>query len=156
MTRTRMYRSGMARIRVSTVIDASPRQVWAAVEDVGTHTEWMADAVAIRFLGDQTSGVGTTFECDTRVGPFRLTDVMEITEWRPRKAMGVRHVGLVTGEGVFTLRRARRARTRFEWSERLIFPWWMGGPAGGLVGGRIMRQIWKRNLKVLKALVENP
>ncbi len=148
------YRAPMARIRVSTVIDASPKVVWAAVEDINTHIEWMADAVAIRFLTEHTQGVGTTFECDTKVGPMRLTDVMEITEWAPRKAMGVRHVGIVTGDGVFTLRRARRGRTRFEWSERLIFPWWMGGPAGGLVGGRILKQIWKRNLALLKARVE--
>jgi len=145
---------GMGRIRVSTVIDASPKAVWADVEDVQSHTEWMADAVAIRFLSDRTSGVGTTFECDTKVGPFRLTDVMEITEWKPRKAMGVRHVGLVTGDGVFTLKKARRGRTRFEWSERLIFPWWMGGPLGGVVGGRILKRIWRKNLRILKARIE--
>lgn len=144
----------MARIRVSTVIDATPKEVWASIEDVGTHTEWMADAVAIRFLTDRTSGVGTRFECDTKVGPLRLTDVMEITEWKPRKAMGVRHVGLVVGEGVFTLKRARRGRTRFQWSEQLVFPWWMGGPVGGVVGGRILRRIWKANLRELKARVE--
>lgn len=144
----------MARIRVSTVIEASPKVVWAAVEDVGTHTDWMADAVAIRFLTDRTSGVGTRFECDTKVGPFRLTDVMEITEWRPRKAMGVRHVGLVTGEGVFTLKRARRGRTRFTWTERLHFPWWMGGPVGGVVGSRLLKRIWKGNLRRLRELIE--
>ena len=74
--------------------------VWAAVEDVGSHVEWMADAEAIRFTSASTSGVGTTFECDTKVGPLRLTDLMEITRWEPGKAMGVRHVGLVTGEEV--------------------------------------------------------
>lgn len=144
----------MARIRVSTVIDATPKEVWASIEDVETHTDWMADAVAIRFLTEGTSGVGTRFECDTKVGPLRLTDVMEITEWKPRKAMGVRHVGLVVGEGVFTLKRARRGRTRFQWSEQLVFPWWMGGPVGGIVGGRILRRIWKANLRRLKARVE--
>ncbi len=144
----------MARIRVSTVIDASRAEVWASMEDVSTHTEWMADAVAIRFLTERTSDVGTRFECDTKVGPLKLTDVMEITEWKPRKAMGVRHVGLVTGEGVFTLGRARRGRTKLQWSERLTFPWWMGGPLGGAVGGRILKQIWKRNLRRLKARVE--
>lgn len=155
----RAYRSPMARITVSTTIHASPAAVWAAVEDVGSHVEWMADAEAIRFTSDHTSGVGTTFECDTKVGPLRLTDLMEITRWEPGRAMGVRHVGLVTGEGVFTLspvgsRLRRRSATRFEWSERLVFPWWMGGPIGGLVGGRIMRLIWKGNLRRLKAIVE--
>ena len=149
----------VARITVSTVIEASPADVWAAVEDVASHVGWMADAEALRFTSDRTRGVGTTFECDTKVGPLRLTDLMEITQWEPGRAMGVRHVGLVTGEGVFTLspagRRLRRRRaTRFEWSERLVFPWWMGGPVGGVVGGRIMRLVWKRNLRRLKAIVE--
>jgi hypothetical protein len=149
----------VARITVSTVIEASPAEVWATVEDVASHVEWMADAEAIRFTSPDTSGVGTTFECDTKVGPLRLTDLMEITQWDPGRAMGVRHVGLVTGEGVFTLspaggRLRRRRATRFEWSERLVFPWWMGGPVGGIVGGRIMRLIWKRNLRRLKAIVE--
>lgn len=142
------------RISVSTTIDARPAAVWAAVEDVGSHTEWMADAVAIRFTSERTSGVGTTFECDTKVGPLRLTDHMEITEWRPRRAMGVRHVGLVTGTGVFTIARARKGRSRFTWTERLVFPWWMGGSVGGVVGGVIMRRIWKKNLRTLKELVE--
>lgn len=144
----------MAKIRVATTIDARPKAVWAAVEDVGSHVEWMEDAVAIRFTSDRTSGVGTTFDCDTKVGPLKLTDKMEITEWEPGKAMGVRHVGLVTGEGVFTLKRARKGRTTFEWRETLTFPWWMGGPVGGLVGGRILKLIWKRNLRNLRERIE--
>jgi hypothetical protein len=145
---------GMPGIRVSIVIDADPRRVWRVVEDVGRHVDWMRDAEAIRFTTSQTSGVGTTFECDTRVGPLRLTDVMEITRWQPRRAMGVRHVGVVTGTGVFTLRRLPGRRTRFTWRERLDFPWWMGGPVGAVVGGEVLRQVWNRNLRTLKAIVE--
>ena len=72
---------------------------------------------------------------------------MEITEWRTGRSMGVRHTGLVTGTGRFTLRRvdARGApATRFTWSERLRFPWWLGGPVGGVVGGRVMKVVWRR------------
>jgi hypothetical protein len=144
----------VAGIRVSTVIDATPAEVWSVVKRVEHHVDWMHDAVAIRFTSSRTSGVGTTFDCDTRVGPFRLTDQMEITEWKPRRAMGVRHVGMVTGSGKFTLRRAPGGRTRFTWKERLYFPWWMGGPFGAVVGGEVLRLIWARNLKGLKAIVE--
>ena len=77
----------MARIRVSTTIDAPPAVVWDAIEDLATHVEWMEDAVAIRFTTAQTSGVGTVFECDTKIGPISLVDVMEITEWKPGRAM---------------------------------------------------------------------
>lgn len=138
-------------------IDASPEAVWRAIEDVEGHVDWMADAVAIRFVSTERSGVGTLFDCDTKVGPFRLLDRMEITEWRPRKAMGVRHVGLVAGEGRFTIRRRRwRRGTTFAWEERLRFPWWLGGPVGALAATPVLRRIWRRNLRTLKELVEAP
>jgi uncharacterized protein YndB with AHSA1/START domain len=144
----------MGKIRVSTTIDAPPARVWDEVRHIERHVDWMADAVAIRFTSPSRKGVGTTFDCDTKVGPIRLTDRMEVTEWVDGKVMGVRHVGLVTGTGRFTLTKARGGRTRFTWAERLTFPWWMGGPVGGVVGGRIMRRIWKRNLAELARLVE--
>lgn len=139
---------------MSTTIDASPAQVWDDVKDIASHVSWMEDAVAIRFTSGKRSGVGTAFDCDTRVGPLRLTDRMEVTEWKPRRSMGIRHVGLVTGTGRFTLRRRPRGRTRFTWEERLVFPWWMGGPVGGVVGGQVLRFVWRRNLRNLKRRVE--
>jgi hypothetical protein len=143
----------MARIRVSTRIQASPADVWSSIEDVASHVTWMADAETIRFRGAQRRGVGTVFECDTSVGPLKLTDVMEITEWTPRRRMGVRHVGIVPGDGAFTLKPSRRG-TRFTWRERLVFPWWLGGPIGAAVGSEVLRFVWRRNLGRLKHLIE--
>ncbi len=139
----------MGRIRVATVIDAPPRVVWADVRTIASHVEWMADAEAITFTSAAEEGVGTTFDCRTRVGPLHLTDRMEVTQWRERRSMGIRHVGLVTGEGRFTLRRARGGRTRFTWTEQLRYPWWMGGPIGGLVIDRVLALIWRGNLRRL-------
>ena len=102
----------MAGIRVAVEIDAAPSRVWQVVEPVERHIDWMHDAVAIRFTGEQTRGVGTEFLCDTKVGPIKLVDHMEITEWTAPTGdgsdvtdgvMGVRHKGLVTGDGQFTL-----------------------------------------------------
>ena len=124
--------------------------MWDDVRDLGSHVEWMADAEAIRFTSRRRSGVGTTFDCDTRVGPLRLVDRMEVTEWRPGRSIGVHHVGLVTGSGRFTLRRALRG-TRFTWEEELRFPWWLGGPVGGVVGSVVLRAVWRRNLRRLRA-----
>ncbi len=145
----------MGRIRVSTVIKASPARVWEEVRHIDRHVDWMADAESISFTSPQTSGTGTTFDCVTKVGPITLVDKMAVTAWRDGREVGVLHQGLVTGIGSFTLAGIRRGRTRFTWEERLTFPWWMGGRAGGVVGGAVMRQIWKRNLRVLKALVES-
>lgn len=147
----------MSRITVSIELEASPARVWEVVEPIERHVDWMADAVAIRFHGDQQRGVGTRFACDTKVGPIKLTDQMEITEWIPGEAMGVTHTGLVTGTGIFTLAPLDDGRrTRFTWSEQLKFPWWLGGPLGEIVGGGlVMKAIWRRNLKKLKTLVES-
>ena len=147
----------MSRLRVAIDISATPAQVWDTVEPVETHVEWMHDAVAIRFQSEQTRGVGTAFLCDTKVGPFELVDSMEITEWDPGVAMGVRHVGVVTGTGRFTLTPIDLGRrTRFSWEESLTFPWWLGGPLGAFIGGRVvLRTIWNRNVAELKRIVES-
>ena len=144
----------MATIRVGVTIDASPAQVWRAIEDIASHVTWMADATAIRYVGPARTGVGTRFECDTRVGPFTLVDRMRVTRWRPGRAMGVAHEGVVSGSGVFLLRARPGGRTRFVWRERLRFPWYLGGPFGAVIGGEVLRLIWKRNLAALKRRVE--
>lgn len=141
----------MARIRVRTVLDAPPERVWEDLSDLASHPEWMADAVALRFTSPQTSGVGTRFECLTKVGPFCLTDEMRITEWVPGKVMGVRHTGLVSGTGRFTLSPRRGGRTRFEWRERLRFPLWLGGPVTAQLAKPVLRHVWRKNLRNLQA-----
>jgi len=142
-------------IRVSVDIAAPVQKVWDIVEPVERHIDWMADAVAIRFQTEQTRGTGTTFFCDTKVGPIKLVDVMTITAWEPGKVMGVKHTGVVTGTGEFTLDAIDASHTRFTWTESLTFPWWLGGPIGAFVGGQIvMKAIWRRNLRELKKLVE--
>lgn len=144
----------MARITVSIELPAIPARVWEVVEPIENHTEWMADAVAIRFVNEQRRGVGTKFLCDTKVGPIRLTDHMEITAWEPERVMGVTHTGVVTGTGQFTIEPAATAgHSKFTWSEELHFPWWLGGAIGEVVGGSlVMKTIWRRNLKKLRAL----
>jgi hypothetical protein len=144
-------------IAVSVDIDAPPPDVWAVIEPIERHVDWMVDAVAIRFATEQRRGVGTAFVCDTKIGPIRLADRMEITEWTPEVAMGVRHDGIVRGSGRFTLTAIDLGRrTRFEWSETLQFPWYLGGRLGAVVGGRlVLRAIWRRNLRRLRALVES-
>lgn len=146
----------MSRIAVSIEINVDPARVWQEVEPIENHVDWMHDAVAIRFQTDQMRGVGTTFLCDTKVGPIKLVDRMEITSWEPGVSMGVRHLGIVTGTGVFTLTPIDLGRrTRFSWTENLTFPWWLGGALGSRIGGRIvMTPIWRRNLRGLKHIIE--
>ena len=145
----------MSEISIQVEIAAPPKVVWAAIADVRTHTDWMADAQAIRLTSEKTEGVGTTFECDTQVGFLRTKDQMMVTEWGPGPLMGVRHEGLVLGEGRFTLTGNGSDSTLFAWTEHLVFPWWLGGPVIGLLSRPLLRGLWRRNLGRLKHMVES-
>ena len=140
------------RIHLCTDLPADPDAVWSAIEDVGTHTEWMADAERIEFVTDRRQGVGTAFDCHTKVGPLRTRDRMTVTEWEPGAVMGIEHRGAVTGRGRFTLEPSPRGTT-FRWSEELTFPWWLGGPIGEIAGKPILTWVWRRNLDRLRAYV---
>jgi carbon monoxide dehydrogenase subunit G len=124
------------RLVVSTLIDAPPADVWDDVKDIPSHVEWMQDAEAIRFTSP------STFDCDTRVGPFRFTDHLVITDWDEGRAIGIRHHGLVSGVGRFTMA-PEGSGTRFTWTEELAFPWWLASP--------ILRRIWRANLGRLRS-----
>ncbi len=109
----------------------------------------MTDAIAIRFLSTTHAGVGTRFECDTRFGPIRLTDLMEISEWEAPVTMGVQHTGVVSGSGRFTLTDAPGHATLVVWEETLRFPWWLGSGAVALLAKPVLGLLWKENLRRL-------
>lgn len=141
------------RIKICTTIAAAPERVWDVVESIEHHTDWMVDARRIDFVSSARRGVGTEFDCVTRVGPFRTRDRMTVTEWDPRRAMGIEHRGVVTGRGRFTIK-GRKGGTRFCWTERLKFPWWMGGFAGEQLARPVLRRVWRGNLERLRQIAE--
>lgn len=109
----------------------------------------MADAESIEFASEHTSGVGTVMVVETTIGPLRTTDVMVVTEWVEGERIGVRHIGLVEGSGVFTLSDTEEG-TRFEWEETLEFPWYVGGPAAAVAATPVLWAVWTRNLNGLR------
>ena len=148
-------------IRVSTVIDADISEVWDDLRRIARHVEWMKDAVSIDFCdgpgGDPVrEGVGVRFSCRTKVGPIVLNDRMEVTEWTDGRLIGIRHQGLVTGEGQLRLTPLDQARTEVVWEERLVFPARMGGPVGAWLARPVLRRIWTANLTRLSARFRPP
>jgi hypothetical protein len=141
-------------VRVCTMIDAPLDTVWASVEHIERHTEWMQDAVSIEFESEQRAGVGTAFSCLTRIGPLSTTDHFVVTGWEPPMMMGIEHLGAVKGDADFRLRALGRAHTEFCWEERLHFPWWMGGVAGEQVAKPVLARVWRGNVARLRRSIE--
>ena len=125
--------------------------MWREIEPVERHGEWMTDAVEVRFRTPQRRGVGTDYDCVTRVGPFRTVDHMTCVEWDEGVAMGIVHRGTVAGHGRFVLESIDDTHTRFCWDESLKFPWWMGGPIGERAARPLLTRVWRANLGRLAA-----
>lgn len=132
---------------VAVEIDAPIAAVWDELADISDHAVWMIDATSITFVGDQRTGVGTTFDCLTKVGPVKLVDRMTVIEWDPPNTIGVRHDGVVLGDGWFRLDAIDERRTRFRWSEEVRLRWCLGGALGWRASRPVMRRIWQRNLQ---------
>jgi carbon monoxide dehydrogenase subunit G len=137
------------------VVVAAPRDVaWAALADIASHVEWMADAETITFTSAQHTGVGTTFECRTKVGPLVTVDKMTVTEWVDGSRMAVAHSGIVTGSGVFELHDNGPGMTKIDWTENLRFPIFLGGVVGAFVAKPVLRRVWRGNLTRFATCVE--
>ena len=139
-------------IEVSIDIPAPPQEVWDYAADLARNVEWMADANSITFTSSQTEGVGTAFDCVTKVGPLRTTDQIEVVEWDPPRALGVTHQGAVRGAGRFTLIPIDDG-TRFTWSEELTLPWYFGAKIGQQPAAMVLERVWRRNLRTLRARI---
>jgi len=140
-------------IQISVNVSVSPQVLWEELRHVDRHVSWMNDAVSITFISPTTEGVGTAFSCLTKVGPFKTTDLMTITQWEENKTMGVEHTGLVKGTGTFHIHPHGEGST-ITWKESLSFPLFFLGPLGALAATPLLTYIWKKNLTNLKNIVE--
>lgn len=137
------------KIQISIDLPASPQEVWTYVRDVTKHSDWMMDALNVEVTSEMSEGLGVTFVCLTAVGPFRVRDHMEIIEWEHEKLIAVKHSGIVTGVGRFTLEPIAGG-TRFSWIESIALPWHFAGKLGEQLAQPIFTAIWKRNLRDLR------
>ena len=143
----------MRPITVEVDIAAPPDFVWERLADLSSHSEWMSDATSISFATDQRRGVGVRMEVPTRVGPLRVTDIMEIDEWIGGKRIGVRHVGRIGGWGRFELS-GNHSPSRITWVEQLRFPWYLGGALVKWLSRPVLHRIFRANLTRFQQWVE--
>lgn len=145
----------MALIVVSREMAVPVASAWEALSDLGSHADWMRDARTVEFIGGQTRGVGTLMEVTTRIGPIRTRDVLEVTGWEELHSITVTHLGAIRGTGVLRVERAN-ALSRVVWEERLVFPWWMGGPLAAWLARPVLAAVMRGNLKRLESLLTSP
>lgn len=104
-------------------VDAPAEAVWQTVTDWPGQGEWMLGTRVEVAGGGEGRHLGAALRAVTGVGPFGITDTMDIVEWEPPVRCVVRHTGrVVRGDGVFEVVPLGPDRARFLWTERLDLP----------------------------------
>lgn len=105
------------------IIDAPLNEVWRALVQWENQGDWMAlTRVSASDQGADDSGIGTTIEAFTGIGPFGILDKMKVTLWEPPNFCRVDHYGrLIKGIGEFRLVDLGN-KTRFDWYEEIKAP----------------------------------
>jgi len=135
-------------VRVSVSIDRPVDEVWNDLADLSSHSDWMADAEAIEFASENTSGVGAVMRVPTRVGPLSTEDWIIVTGWVDGERIDVVHVGLVTGAGSIIVGQDDSG-TVVTWDEELSLPMYFGGAVGEVFAKPILTALWRGNLSRL-------
>ena len=123
-------------VHVGITIDAPPGRGVARrrADRDATSTGWPTRSRS-RSRARSTAASAPRSTASRKIGPFRTTDRMIVTEWEPGRAMGIEHRGLFTGRGPLHAARRRGATARASPGPRSsTFPWWMGGAVGARRG----------------------
>jgi uncharacterized protein YndB with AHSA1/START domain len=130
-----------------------PEAVWPFLVDWERLDRWMREARDFRVLGEQREGVGVEAETTVRIAGISTRDRIRVTRWEPPWILELRHEGWVRGTGFMELARGERGTELF-WREELVAPWGILGRIGMRAVSPLMRRVFRRDLRLLKELVE--
>ena len=143
------------RVEASEDLPASPDRVWTLLERWEDQPRWMRDAVWVRVVTPERSGVGAQVKVLNRVLHVPLfTERLEVVGWEPPRRMVMAHRSFVRGTGTWTLGPVGGS-TRFTWVEELSLPIPLLGELALVVYRPFMRRLMRGSLANLQRLVES-
>lgn len=141
------------RVEATTNLSAPPDRVWALIERWEDQSRWIRDAVWVRVLTPERSGVGARVKVLNRVLHVPLfTERLEVVGWDPPRRMVMEHRSFVRGTGTWSLA-PLDGSTRFTWSEELSLPIPLLGEPALLAYRPFMRRLMRGSLANLQRLI---
>lgn len=141
-------------IEVAGDIGAPPETVWPYLVDWERLHRWMKEGSSFRVTSPHREGLGVEAEATIRIGGLTTTDPIRVVRWEPPQVLEVEHRGWVRGSGLMRCVRTGSG-TRVEWRETLLPPLGPLGAAGLRAWRPLMQRTFRRDLELLKALVES-
>jgi uncharacterized protein YndB with AHSA1/START domain len=135
-------------LQVATTVTAPIDQVWAALVDWESQSQWMLDARDVRVVGPRRSGEGVTIHVPTTVLGVPVLDIMRITGWDPPHRLEATHIGrVVKGVGAFELVARTDEVTDVVWWEEIVAPFGRLGALGARAILPVLRAVFLRSLR---------
>jgi uncharacterized protein YndB with AHSA1/START domain len=139
---------------ISTIdIRRPPEAVWPYLVDWERLDRWMKEARGFEVIGEQREGVGVEAEATIRIAGITTRDRVRVSQWQPPVLLEIQHLGWVKGTGYMELSPTEEGCNVF-WREELFAPLGPLGRSGLRMISPIMRRIFRRDLRLLKGLVE--
>lgn len=139
---------------ISTIDIRRPAEdIWPFLVDWEHLDRWMKEASGFEVVGEQREGVGVEAVATIRIGGIKTRDRVRVSKWDPPVALEIEHLGWVKGTGYMELGPAEEGCHVF-WREELFPPWGPFGRLGLRAFAPIMRDVFQRDLRLLKSLAE--
>ncbi|MDQ3766981.1 MAG: SRPBCC family protein [Actinomycetota bacterium] len=134
------------------ILPGPPEVVWELITDWEHQDDWMLEASDFAVVSSHREGVGVEAEAIISIGGIKTRDRVRITLWEPGQALGIEHLGWVSGYADMTLVPSNGS-TRFVWREHFRPPLGVVGTLGMTLFKPIMYRIFMRDVRVLAGLV---
>ena len=139
-------------LEMRAMLPGPPEVVWELITDWEHQDDWMLEATDFEVVSAQREGVGVEAEATVSIGGIKTRDRVRITRWEPGRALGIEHMGWVSGHADMTLVPSNGS-TRLIWREHFRPPLGVAGALGMAVFKPIMYRIFMRDLRILAGLV---
>jgi uncharacterized protein YndB with AHSA1/START domain len=89
---------------VTRMVEATPEQVWAVLENGWAYPSWVVGASRMRAVGDGWPGVGSKLHHSAGIWPAVVNDETEVLESDPPRRLRLQAKGWPAGEATVELR----------------------------------------------------
>jgi len=140
-------------LEMSETVEGPTEVVWELITDWERQPDWMLEMSDITVVSEHREGIGVEAEATVSLGGITTRDKVRVVGWEPNHRLAIEHLGWVGGRGEIFLTPLDDDRTHIFWREQLNPPVGALGALGMTTLKPLMYRTFKKDLRVLAALV---